>query len=107
MANMTITWHSDGEDTQCPWSIRWTFGTDTRCDKPAHVIALAVTPLPDGRISAEVDGDEGHSGPAGNGVTRISWQAGDRREFTGDWPGPCAKLPGCVLHTGHHGRCAP
>jgi hypothetical protein len=74
----------------CPWSIRWTFGTDTRCDKPEHV-----------------DGDPEHSGPAGNGVTRISWLAGDRREFTGDWPGPCTKLPGCVLHTGHHGRCAP
>lgn len=76
--------------SRCPWKIRWTFGQDAQCDKAGH---------PPGSIR--------HESKLPNGVTTLSWHAGDRREFTGDWPGPCTKLAGCVLHTGHHGRCAP
>lgn len=72
---------------RCPWKIRWTFGQDAACEKAAH-----------GR-------DTAHSATAPNGVTTIRWYAGDRREFTGEWPGPCLRTQGCVLHTGHRGRC--
>lgn len=75
---------------QCPWLIRWTFGQDLRC-------ALRASHLP---------ADPEHSAMLPNGITRLSWLAGDRREFTGEWPGPCTITEGCVLHTGHHGRCA-
>jgi hypothetical protein len=39
----------------------------------------------------------------------VTWLYGDRREFTGDWPGPCTENQpaGCVLPAGHHGRHAP
>ncbi len=30
----------------------------------------------------------------------------DRRTFHGEWPGPCPTTPGCVLPSGHRGRCA-
>jgi len=76
--------------------IRWTFGQDTQCDKPEHLA---------------VRGDPQHSSLLPNGVTTLTWQAGDRREYTGDYPGPCPLLwavgQSCTLHAGHHGRCAP
>jgi hypothetical protein len=77
---------------QCPWKIRWTSGQDAQCRKPAH----------------EFSGDHQHEALLPNGITVISWFSADRREFTGEWPGPCAgRTPGCILHAGHHGRCAP
>jgi hypothetical protein len=83
---------------RCPWKIRWTFGTDTQCDKDEHGgIQLGLV---------FIGQDREHSSKLPNGVTTLTWLAGDRREFTGDWPGPCTKLAGCTLHTGHHGRCA-
>jgi hypothetical protein len=49
-----------------------------------------------------------HPNPAAPaGYTVITWLAGDRRAFTGDWPGYCDTTPGCTLHARHHGRCAP
>lgn len=80
--------------TQCPWKIHWGVSQDstTQCGKEEH-------------------GDAEHSGrhpnpAAPNGHTVIQWQRGDRREYTGPWPGPCRRMSGCVLHLGHHGRCA-
>ncbi len=94
---------------RCPWQIQWGMGPEshTWCDKDRHITRIDVHPLPDGRISVDVDGDPHHSGPGIYPGQRINWQAGDRREHTGGYPGPCMKLAGCTLHTGHHGRCAP
>jgi hypothetical protein len=82
---------------QCPWIIHWAPGHETRCEKNDH--------LPD---SAE------HRGLAMPGkVTKIVWFAGDRREYTGPWPGICQRLGdgvktmGCALPAGHRGQCAP
>jgi hypothetical protein len=83
---------------QCTWTIRWgtSAETTTRCDKIEHSI-----PEHEGPGLAEVPGQ------------RIVWYAGDRREYQGDWPGYCDKLPlapfegGCTLPLGHPGRCAP
>ena len=51
--------------------------------------------------------DDPHEGPGLPQFPgqRIIWQPGDRREYVGEWPGPCTQ-PGCVLHLGHLGRCA-
>lgn len=80
---------------QCPWKIHWGVSQDstTQCGRDAHA------------------GDGSHRGmhpneKAPDGYTLIQWHAGDRREYTGAWPGYCLKISGCVLHTGHHGRCA-
>jgi hypothetical protein len=82
---------------RCPWKIHWGVGQEstTQCAKDEHLTTHAE-----------------HEGMAANGVTMISWWAGDRREYTGDWPGNCQLLSDgvsapCTLHTGHHGRCAP
>lgn len=75
--------------SRCPWKIRWASAEDAQCDKDAH--------LP---------GNTRHESKLPNGVTTLSWYAGDRREFTGDWPGRCTLKRGCVLHTGHRGSCA-
>jgi hypothetical protein len=72
---------------QCPWKIRWTFGQDAQCGKPPHT-------------------DPHHRARLPNGITVLNWEALDRREFTGDWPGPCRLTPGCILHTGHLRGCA-
>lgn len=95
--------------SQCPWKIHWGTGLDaiTQCARrDGHLSSRAG--------SMVVKGDSKHQGPTGviPGQT-VAWYAGDRREFTGDWPGYCTKLPGvplaggCTLHEGHHGRCAP
>jgi hypothetical protein len=75
----------------CPWKIRAWPGDDgtVSCEKDDH--------LP---------GDPRHEGAASNGITVVDWMAGDRREYTGDWPGLCPHQP-CVLHAGHHGGHAP
>jgi hypothetical protein len=78
----------------CPWKIHW--GTEleatTQCDLPA------------GHLEHGIDGHEGPTGYLHG--QRVSWKAGDRREYTGEWPGPCPHQP-CILHKGHHGRHAP
>jgi len=75
----------------CPWKIHYGASQEltSQCGKQEH--------LP---------GDQEHEGPGlpQFPYQRITWQAGDRREYTGDWPGPC---PECTLHLGHHGRHAP
>jgi hypothetical protein len=75
----------------CPWKIHWGVSQEstTQCSKD------------DNHPERE------HSGPAGNGVTVITWYPGDRRQYTGDWPGGCTKAGDCMLHNGHHGNCAP
>jgi hypothetical protein len=89
------------DNAQCPWSIRWTFGTDAACEKPEHI-------PPDMPPEAMHEDEFTHQAHVGlEGATLLTWYAGDRREFTGRWLGPCVKLAGCTLHTGHHGRCAP
>jgi hypothetical protein len=79
----------------------------TLCTRPLHLPAEYGTATV-GRRAGE------HEGPSGVMPGQvIIWRAGDRREFTGDWPGYCTRLPGqplsggCTLHHGHHGRCAP
>jgi hypothetical protein len=79
---------------QCPWKIHWAKGQEhtTQCERNTHT-------------------DPNHRGNHPNprapgGATIIAWVAGDRREYTGGWPGPCVLTRGCVLHTGHVGRCA-
>lgn len=84
----------------CPWRIRWgtTDETTTHCDRPAG-------------HHYQTD----HEGPGLRQFPhqRVSWQPTDRREYTGDWPGYCDKLPGapfkggCVLPKGHPRKCAP
>lgn len=76
---------------RCPWKVHFGVSQDatTQCDRESHA-------------------DPDHEGPGPYfDYQRVSWQAGDRREYTGDWPGPCPVTPGCTLHLGHHGRCAP
>lgn len=89
--------------TTCPWSLRWTWDTDARCEKPVHLSE----PVAAGD-DMEHEGAIRNFAYAGS-VTKLSWMAGDRREFTGTWPGPCTdnEPAGCILHTGHHGRHAP
>jgi hypothetical protein len=100
-------WFFPSEGGQrCTWKARWTFGTDVRCSKAAHVSNRSITLLPSGQFSTEYEGDGQHRALLDNGVTWMTWEAGDRREFEGAWPGPC-KLADCTLHDGHHGKCAP
>jgi len=80
-------------DPRCPVKIHWARGQEhtTQCDRLRHT-----DPYHRGRYPS----------PHPSGYTVISWQAGDRREYTGEWPGPCVLVKGCVLHTGHVGKCA-
>lgn len=99
--------------SQCKWSIRWTFGTDAQCMLEHHIGTRVINEMPDGRFSVDYTG----TGPEHKAVlrdyaypgsrTEVSWQAGDRREYTGPPPGSCGRLNGCVLPGGHHGKCAP
>jgi hypothetical protein len=92
--------------TQCPWKIHFGVGQEmtVQCQREEH--------LPEPGAYASYDPRLEHEGLF-NGITKINWYEGDRREYTGDWPGNCDKLPGmpmaggCTLHLGHHGRCAP
>ena len=99
-------------ESRCPWKIHWGVGQEstTQCDKDEH-LGKPVFRTDEGVPYWRPDSDLKHEGPAGNGVTTIVWLAGDRREYTGDWPGPCPLLErglgNCTLHMGHHGRCAP
>jgi hypothetical protein len=95
---------------RCPWKIHWGVSQEstTQCDKDVHLTNLVAMPLPDGRVAVDYDGDGAHAGPALMAGQRITWQAGDRREYTGDWPGLCpGSGQGCTLHAGHHGDHAP
>lgn len=98
--------------SRCPWSIRYgtSAETSTQCDKDEHLSQDRI-----GLMTVERREGE-HSGPGLSQFPgqRIVWQAGDRREYTGDWPGYCIALPGpphggggCCLPAGHHGRHAP
>jgi hypothetical protein len=67
---------------------------EIRCDKDEH--------LPGDLHHRGVIRDYAYPGSE----TVLSWQAGDRREFTGEWPGACPHQP-CSLPAGHYGRDAP
>lgn len=100
------------ETGRCPQKIRWTFGTDAQCELDVHVTDVRVTPELYGQFSVEYVTLPGqrpaHQAKVGpSGATTLTWHPGDRREYTGDYPGPCRRTAGCTLHTGHHGRCAP
>lgn len=84
----------------CDWAIRpFTDRTEVRCEKD------------------HPQGDQEHEGVVRDyaypgSETKISWLAGDRREFEGNWPGFCMRLgstggrQNCTLPATHHGRCA-
>lgn len=82
----------------CPWSIRWGTSeeTTTKCDLLSHTSESGY-----------------HEGTGLFPEQRIRWFPGDRREYQGEWPGYCDKLPGatfkggCTLPARHPGRCAP
>lgn len=93
--------------TRCPWTIRPGTSLVTQCDKDEHV-------PPDIPPEAMHEDEYAHEGPGLFPDQRIIWYVGDRREYTGPWPGYCPKLGsplafsgGCTLPSGHHGRCAP
>src|SRR5258708_5634924 len=100
----------------CPWEIRYgtSAETATQCDKEEHLDGAASN---DELAVTLIKGvhDTGHEGPGlpEFPYQRVSWQATDRREYTGEWPGYCGKLPGatfaggCCLPAGHPGGCAP
>lgn len=100
--------------SRCPYSIRYGTSSETtsQCDKEEHLHLALLLPA----MGANAPHD--HSKHEGPGLPqfpsqRIQWIAGDRREYTGDWPGYCTKLPGapfmggCCLPQGHRGRCEP
>lgn len=71
----------------------------------------------DGRFEVNISGgdgnrrgDEQHRGPGLQPGQTITWQAGDRREYIGDWPGQCEYTDHrgqCTLPVSHHGHHAP
>jgi hypothetical protein len=102
---------AEADNVRCQYKIRWTSGTDAQCEKPHHIDQVLIAEAADKRFAVTTIGDgvpgtEEHFAHVGG--MRLSWQAGDRREFTGEWPGECTLHPaGCTLPSGHHGRCAP
>ena len=82
---------------RCPVKIHYGVSSDThtQCTKD------------EGHWDLRTGRDDPHEGPGLPQFPgqRIIWQPGDRREYVGEWPGPCTQ-PGCVLHLGHLGRCA-
>lgn len=75
--------------TLCPWAMAW--------GGPANPMIIPC------RL-ADHPGAADHEGKLHQ--TTVTWMDGDRRCFKGEFPGWCAKTPGCVLPAGHHGRCA-
>jgi hypothetical protein len=83
--------------SQCPVKIHWGASADThtQCGKDEDHWDL------------RAGNNDPHEGPGlpQFPYQRISWLPGDRREYVGEWPGPCGAAP-CTLHRGHLGRCA-
>lgn len=103
-------WHFASEAPRCDWKRSLMLLGIVQCDKKLHVAGVRILPAPSGKFSVEVDGtgDNEHHVTLPNGVTELTWMAGDRGEFQGAWPGLCSgRVPGCPLPAGHHGRCAP
>lgn len=109
---------------RCPWKVHWGPHpeADVQCRKDDHVTGRRALSErrevnDDGRIELiEVQRDIAapdpeHEALLANGVTVLHWYSGDRREYTGDWPGLCGREGGgpgrCSLPANHHGRCAP
>jgi len=101
---------------QCPWSIRYGTSATTRCRKTDHITGRRAYRQAGDPDSGEVqiaDPDPEHEGPGLMPGQIIHWFSGDRREYTGDWPGYCDKIPlppfegGCTLPLRHHGGCVP
>lgn len=93
----------------CTWKIHFGVTPEavTRCDKPEHLDGVTShAEFTRHAFPAGTDMEHAGPGPFTEGQ-RVTWQAGDRREYTGEWPGPCAATAGCTLHAGHLGRCAP
>jgi hypothetical protein len=87
--------------TGCPWKIRpFPNPTELQCEREEHLDP----PVPPREEHRMVLKDYAEAGSE----SHISWLAGDRREFTGDWPGYCGLgSPPCVLPAGHHRGHAP
>jgi hypothetical protein len=93
-----------GVEPRCPWKIRYGASEETtsQCDQP------------EGHLE-EPDSNGNHDGPglAEFPYQRVNWPAGDRREYTGAWPGYCggadftAAAGRCVLPKFHAGDHAP
>ena len=62
------------------------------CAKEEHLSKVA-------QSAAVADANRQHEGRWLN--TLVSWLEGDRREYTGEFPGWCAHTEGCVLPRGH------
>jgi hypothetical protein len=95
----------------CTWSIRPFPGeTQVSCEKQEHVWQAASEEVIAGTAEHRtVLRDYAWPGSA----TEITWLAGDRREFSGEWPGYCTRLGShggrqiCTLPAEHRGSCAP
>jgi hypothetical protein len=93
--------------TACPYKIRpFPNDTELQCGKDEH-LRLDQQDTEPGQTPehAATLRDYAHPGS----VTEVTWLAGDRREFTGDWPGYCRALGhyrDSTLPAGHKGRCA-
>jgi hypothetical protein len=88
--------------TGCQFRIRpFPNPTQVECEKPEH--------LPDDPEHEATLRDYAYPGSQ----TKLTWMSGDRREFTGNFPGYCTNLgstggrQNCRLPAGHPGRCAP
>jgi hypothetical protein len=94
--------------SRCKWSIRpFTDQTQVSCELSEHLqpeVAEGGQALHQATLR-----DYAYPGSA----TVITWYAGDRREFEGNFPGYCTKLgmhagrQNCTLPAGHRGKCAP
>jgi hypothetical protein len=86
-------------------------GQEVTCDLAAHVSDVHVESRGDGKFAVYHRGDPQHHAVIRDyawpgSETVLNWQAGDRREYEGEYPGPCP-TDDCVYHYGHHGRCEP
>lgn len=105
------------EPARCPWKIHWgvDLSSTSQCAKPEHMGRPVIDQRADGKFGVLVEGDPVHEGTGAMQGQVISWKAGDRREYLGEWPGYCQKMAsqgaafhsGCVFHEGHHGKCVP
>ena len=89
----------------CPWQIRPFPGeTQVQCEKPDGHDRDPATLLHESTL-------RDYAWPGSE--TKVTWVPGDRREFSGSFPGYCTQLgstggrQNCTLPAEHHGRCAP
>lgn len=96
---------------KCPWSIRpFPNETQVSCEREEH-LDLARQETETGQTPEHKAVLRDYAWPGS--ATEITWLAGDRREFAGNFPGYCTKLGStggrqtCTLPAEHRGKCAP